>query len=194
MCSTFNASARRRFAASTALNGCAWSLAKLALRKMTQTAAAGALPRNPDNAGEAVMKLAVDLIIRRGNEFLFVARKFPPFEGKLALPGGFVEESETVEVAAARELKEETGVEVAPAALHMVGVYSDPKRDPRGRVVSIAFFCEVPMRTEAYAGDDAAQALWLAGPKIMLSDLAFDHDRIMLDVARRWDVIQRNPS
>lgn len=131
------------------------------------------------------MKLAVDLIIDRQGEVLFVRRKYPPFEGMLALPGGFVEEDETVEAAAIRELREETGVTVELSDLALVGVYSALGRDPRGRVVSVAFQCFVPPTTTAVAGDDAAAAEW--HPRYWAFDvgLAFDHARILADEERR---------
>lgn len=122
------------------------------------------------------MKLAVDLVIQRGAELLFVRRKFAPFEGELALPGGFVEDNETVEAAAIRELAEEAGINIEETQLKFVGVFSAPKRDPRGRVVSIAYHVVVPPQTEAVAGDDAASLVWTdywgEEPK---PQLAFDH-------------------
>src|SRR3954454_6983431 len=70
---------------------------------------------------------------------LLIRRKHEPFAGRWALPGGFLDIDEPIEDAARRELKEETGLDVAGAALTFVGVYGDPGRDPRGRTISIAY-------------------------------------------------------
>ncbi len=110
------------------------------------------------------------LLIRRGK---------PPFAGCHALPGGFVDRGETVEAACRRELKEETGL--TAEELVLVGVYSDPGRDPRDPTVSIAFATVlVPRRPRA--GDDAAAAEWVADWRAKA--LAFDHGRIVRDAAR----------
>jgi len=108
------------------------------------------------------------LLIRRGNE---------PFKGAYALPGGFVDVGETVEDACRRELREETGIEVGE--LRLVGVYSDPKRDPRGHTVSVAFLAQAPDRMTPRAGDDAAAVEWVENWRD--STLAFDHAKILAD-------------
>ena len=110
------------------------------------------------------------LLIRRGN---------PPFKGRYALPGGFVDVGETVEDACPRELMEETGVKAG--RLELIGVYSDPKRDPRGHTCSVAFLARVA-RSTPKAGDDAAAAEWVEGWS--RSDLAFDHAEIVGDARR----------
>lgn len=127
------------------------------------------------------MDVCVDVIVQRGDQFLLIRRKYPPFEGELALPGGFVEEHETAEEAACRELREETNVTVSPDKLRLVGVFSAPKRDPRGRVISIAFHAVVPPSTFAIAGDDADRTVWLSKDEIQSrrDELAFDHAAIM---------------
>ena len=130
------------------------------------------------------MKLATDLVIRRGEDFLFVRRRSEPFKGLLALPGGFVEEDETVEHAALRELEEETAIRIAEDRLRLIGVFSRVDRDPRQRVISIAYRADVPPGTKARAGDDAAKSLWLPGAKAIELGLAFDHAEI-LDAAQR---------
>jgi 8-oxo-dGTP diphosphatase len=107
------------------------------------------------------------LLIRRGN---------PPFKGKYALPGGFVEVGESVEDACRRELMEEAGVKAGK--LELIGVYSNPKRDPRGHTCSVAFLARVGRLTPK-AGDDAAAAEWVEGWSKF--DLAFDHAKILRD-------------
>ena len=121
--------------------------------------------------------LTVDGIVRnRGGKFLFIRRKNPPFQGRWALPGGFVDVGETVEAACARELKEETGLEVRVGRL--VGVYSEPSRDPRGHTVGIAFDCSSD-NENATGGDDAEEAAWLTLEEAR--PLAFDHEKILED-------------
>ncbi len=110
---------------------------------------------------------------------LLVRRKYPPFQGHYALPGGFVEIGETVEDACRRELLEETGIKAG--ALRLVGVYSDPKRDPRGHICSVVFLASAP-HAEPRAGDDAAAAEWVADWSHVA--LAFDHAKILADAVR----------
>jgi 8-oxo-dGTP diphosphatase len=118
--------------------------------------------------------LAADCVVfDPQGRLLLIRRKNPPFQGQYALPGGFVEYGETTEQAAARELLEETGLRAT--ALDLIGVYSDPHRDPRGHMVSIAYL----VRVEAFApkaGDDAAQAEFVADWRELA--LAFDHSTI----------------
>jgi 8-oxo-dGTP diphosphatase len=111
---------------------------------------------------------------------LLVRRGHPPFKGKHALPGGFVEIGETVEDACRRELMEETGVKAG--RLRLLGVYSDPKRDPRGHTCAVVFLTRVARATPK-AGDDAAAAEWVEGWSKL--DLAFDHASILRDAKRR---------
>lgn len=113
-------------------------------------------------------KLAV-LLIKRGNE---------PFKDKWALPGGFVNRDEELIDGAKREMEEETNVKLE--SLNQVGVYSKPSRDPRGRVVSVAYYAVVPRKAvKVKAGDDAVEAKWRN--VVDLPELAFDHHDIILD-------------
>ncbi len=107
---------------------------------------------------------------------LLIERKNPPFKGMYALPGGFVDMDETVEQTAARELKEETGLDNIP--LVQMHTFSEPNRDPRGRTVSVAFFalCN-KARLNPFAGDDAKTLAWF--DILDLPDLAFDHKEII---------------
>lgn len=113
---------------------------------------------------------------------LLIRRKHPPFQGHYALPGGFVEIGETVEAACARELLEETGLRVGP--LKPVGVFSDPKRDPRGHTVSVAFTARLDHEVSPVAGDDAAVAAWISDWHAV--ELAFDHAEILRQAEQVW--------
>jgi 8-oxo-dGTP diphosphatase len=117
--------------------------------------------------------LAADAVILYAGGLVLIRRDNPPFEGCYALPGGFVEIGETVEVAAKREAKEETGLEIE--LLGLVGIYSDPGRDPRGHVVSVAYLAEG--RGEMRAGSDARSAAVFSLDD--LPSLAFDHEKII---------------
>lgn len=124
----------------------------------------------------------VILTIRKGDfEVLLVRRGNPPFAGDLALPGGFLEPGETVDEAAARELREETALSPGSARLEQVGIYSAPERDPRRRVVSSAYVAMVPDPPEARAGGDAAGTEWLPVEYALTEPLAFDHRCILTD-------------
>jgi 8-oxo-dGTP diphosphatase len=111
---------------------------------------------------------------------VLVRRKHEPFKGSFALPGGFVEIGETVEAGCRREVLEESGLELG--ALRLVGVYSDPRRDPRGHTVSVAYLAQLPQATRPKAGSDAAAAQ-LVGNWRELS-LAFDHAQILEDAEK----------
>lgn len=125
--------------------------------------------------------LTVDAVLLKGREVLLVRRGNDPFKGEWALPGGFVDVGETVERACLRELAEETGLQ--GAIVDLLGVYSDPERDPRGHTISTTFVCRVRGIVHVQAGDDADEAAWHALDD--LPRLAFDHDRILAD-ARAW--------
>ncbi|MFF5187028.1 NUDIX domain-containing protein [Streptomyces sp. NPDC000345] len=115
---------------------------------------------------------------------LLVERGRAPYAGRWALPGGFVLPDESAEAAARRELAEETGLDdVSGLHLEQLRTYSEPGRDPRMRVVSVAFAALLPHAPEPTGGGDAAQARWL--PYDTLGPLAFDHDRILADAHDR---------
>lgn len=118
-------------------------------------------------------KLSV-LLITRGSE---------PFAGRLALPGGFVDIDEELPDAARRELREETGVELADVPLVQLGAYGSPQRDPRMRTVSVAFLMLVPAPVEAAGADDATDAGWYPVTDLLADPdrLAFDHGLILRD-------------
>ncbi|HEX9303923.1 MAG TPA: NUDIX hydrolase [Thermoanaerobaculia bacterium] len=112
---------------------------------------------------------------RRGR-LLLVRRGRPPFQGKWAFPGGFCEPGETTEASCAREVEEETGIRARIGAV--LGVYSDPRRDPRGPTVSILYDA-TPVGGTVRGGDDAADARWFSPKELLGLALAFDHMRIV---------------
>jgi len=128
-------------------------------------------------------------LVEGQHNVLLIRRKNPPFEGRWALPGGFVDPHEPLEEAARRELLEETGVR--PAHLEQLHTFGDPGRDPRGWTVSVAYLAlldwQAARSLQPEAGDDAAGVAWfdlLAPPP-----LAFDHADI-LACARRKLVLE----
>ncbi|MFY9717286.1 MAG: NUDIX domain-containing protein [Thermoplasmata archaeon] len=123
--------------------------------------------------------LTVDAVWIRRGAVLLVRRRRPPFAGTWALPGGFVEPSESVEEAAERELLEETGLR--GRRLGLLGVYSGPDRDPRQPTATVAFLFG-GRGGSPRAGDDAADAAWI--PLAAAKGLAFDHDLILRDAVR----------
>ena len=126
--------------------------------------------------------LAVDGVIFEEDEnLILIRRKNPPFQGELALPGGFVENNETTEAAVRREIKEELGIKTK--IKHLIGVYSDPSRDPRQHIISVAYELE-PLSTKFKAGDDAKSFERVSLKKLSSIDLesiAFDHGKIIKD-------------
>ncbi len=113
---------------------------------------------------------------------LLIERNHPPFAGCWAIPGGFVDENESLEDAARRELLEETTL--ADVAIEQFGAYGDPGRDPRGHTVTVAFLARLDTCVAVVGSDDAARAEWF--PVDELPALAFDHDRILADALRRY--------
>lgn len=118
------------------------------------------------------------LLIERGEE---------PFKGTWALPGGFVQPDEDAYVAALRELAEETNVQEQDFDGHLeqLRTYTDPRRDPRMRVISVAHVAFSPSAPQPTAGDDAAGARWWNVEDLNEVPLAFDHDRILNDALAR---------
>jgi|SRR3989344_126923 len=118
-----------------------------------------------------------DVIVERNNEILLVKRKHKPFRDMWALPGGFLEYGkETLEETAVRELKEETSLQAKIENLELFGVYSSPKRDPRGHIIShvyIAGECSGNLR----ADDDAKDTGFFSLDN--LPELSFDHNKIL---------------
>ena len=124
--------------------------------------------------------ITVDAVILLNNkkDLILIRRKNPPFQGELALPGGFVDVGETVEKACIREAKEETNINIK--IIKLIGVFSDPKRDPRGHNVTIAFLCKpLTDKEKPIAKDDAAALEIIPLSKIQSLKLAFDHKEII---------------
>jgi 8-oxo-dGTP diphosphatase len=113
---------------------------------------------------------------------VFIKRKNPPYKGSWALPGGFVEYGETVEEAVIREVKEETGIIIEITGL--LGVYSDPARDPRGHLITVCFLAS-KIEGELKADTDASEVVCLTPDEAMGMNLAFDHNKILEDALKR---------
>ncbi|WP_233163427.1 NUDIX hydrolase [Glycomyces salinus] len=116
---------------------------------------------------------------------LLVVRDTPPFEGKLALPGGFVHSGEDLEQAALRRITEETGLDSHQLHFEQVRAYSAPGRDPRGRVVTVSFLAIAPNLPVPVAGAGAESADWYEVNASLTDQLAFDHDQILDDALER---------
>ena len=127
----------------------------------------------------------VDTIIQRDSQILFVKRKKDPFIAHFVFPGGFVNEGEKVEDAAIREVQEETSLSIE--LVDILGVYSDPSRDPRGHIMSTVFIGQISKnnKNEAKAGDDAGALQWINLDDIDNQNLGFDHKKIISDY-KKW--------
>ncbi len=128
-------------------------------------------------------RIAVDGVLIKEGKILLVKRGKEPFKGKYALPGGFLEYGERTEEGVLREVFEETGVKAKVEDL--LGVYSDPNRDPRGHVVSVVYLLKY-VSGEPRGGDDACEAKWF--DLNSLPELAFDHRKIIQDARRRLGI------
>ena len=135
------------------------------------TLCADTRPRTPS--------LTVDIIILYHNQIVLIKRKNQPYQNCYAFPGGFVEIGETVEQAAVREAKEETGLDVT--LVKLVGVYSDPRRDSRGHTVSITYLAKGA--GELKAATDAKDASTFAMGQVP-DNLAFDHNKMLQDAKK----------
>jgi ADP-ribose pyrophosphatase YjhB (NUDIX family) len=132
---------------------------------------------------------AVDFLISKddNSKVLLVRRKNDPFKGMLSIPGGFINEGETAEDAMTREAKEETSLVVEPIAI--LGVYSNPQRDPRMHTISVTFITRIVQGNED-ARDDAAALQWInvedeLDSLILSKQIAFDHSKILNDY-KKW--------
>merc|ERR1711862_557650 len=122
---------------------------------------------------------AVDIILTTADDIWLVKREDT---GKLALTGGFNEIGETVEEASRREMKEEMGIDLPDQTLNLIGVYSDPRRDPRKHPVSVVFHMELPPHIDLNAGDDAKSVVRLPLSEVEnLDSMHVDHKTILSD-------------
>lgn len=125
------------------------------------------------------ISITVDAVIfrkeRKIPELLLIQRKNDPYKEFWALPGGFLEENENLDVGARRELQEETGLKID--RLQQIGAFGDTGRDPRGRIISIAFYGTVENDSDVKGADDAKDARWFDIKN--LPALAFDHKQII---------------
>ena len=135
--------------------------------------------------------VSVDLVVLTVRDdalrVLAVRRRQPPFQGEWALPGGFVKPDENLDQAAQRELAEETGLPPGAVHLEQLASYGEPDRDPRMRVVTVAYLALAPDLPALRSGDDAAAADWLLVASLSGSagSLAFDHTVILRDGVER---------
>ena len=156
---------------------------------MTKTNSDSA-PRNYDPSDFPAFAVTVDVVILTMSEgllqALLVCRGEAPFEGMWAIPGGFKRPDETLDAAARRELREETGVDAA-SLLTQFGAYGDPERDPRMNVVTVAYLAVLREVREVAGGSDAAAAALLPVSDLLNGkiELAFDHLRILRDAIER---------
>lgn len=123
--------------------------------------------------------LTVDVALVAGDELLLIRRAIPPFQDRLVLPGGHVDDTDAgLAAAAARELAEETGVALRPDELEFLCLLDDPDRDPRpGRRMSVAFAATIPDRSavNAAAGSDARELVWRRLGTLRPEEIGFDH-------------------
>ncbi|MFI6349246.1 NUDIX hydrolase [Streptomyces sp. NPDC050560] len=176
--------------ATTAETSLARTVARAADGTAPRRAPGAAPPEGYDKHAFEPFAVTVDLAVftlrHGGLHVLLVERGEEPFTGRWALPGGFVLPHESAGTAARRELAEETGLDTGTVAglhLEQLATYSEPDRDPRMRVVSVAYAALVPDPPEPRGGGDAARAAWL--PFREHGGLAFDHDGILADAHER---------
>lgn len=147
-------------------------------------------PEGYDPRAFPAFAVTVDVVVLTIREtrlqVLLIERGEEPFRGRWALPGGFKRPTETLDQAAAREVREETGVEAAPR-LRQFGAYGDPGRDPRMNVVTVAYLAVLPDLPPPVAGTDAAGAALVPVTEVLdgRRGLAFDHARIVGDAVDR---------
>ena len=121
-------------------------------------------------------------------KILLIQRRNPPFKDHWALPGGFIEMDETLEASALRELREETGL--SDVQLTQLETFGSPERDPRGRVITVAYYGTIDAtQARLVAGSDATECRWFLTAK--LPPLAFDHAKIIAKGIERLNTLNR---
>ncbi len=135
-----------------------------------------------------MVKLAADIVIpNKKGEILLIKRDVTPFKGKWVLPGGKMKKDEKIEKTAKREAKEETNLDIEIEKL--LGVYSEPGRDPRGRYVSIAYITKEKDKKEAEkklkTNYEANETKWKKPVEIEKEETGFDHDKIVKDYIKK---------
>ena len=130
--------------------------------------------------------VTVDCVVVYNRSILLIQRKYTPFKNYFALPGGFVDIGETVEEACIRELYEETNVKIKKKDLKLIGVYSNPKRDPQRNTISVAFLTKLKKRIMIQASDDALTAQFIKITNKI--KLAFDHSAIIKDALTKLNI------
>jgi 8-oxo-dGTP diphosphatase len=139
----------------------------------------------------ALVRLTVDLVILTVRDaalhVLLVERGNEPFAGEFSLPGGFMREGEALDSAARRELAEETSLDGARLHLEQLSTYAEPDRDPRGRIVTVAYLAIAPDLPTPVAGTDATDATWQPVQPLLAAGgpRAFDHNRILREGLER---------
>lgn len=132
---------------------------------------------------ENFIRVAVDPVIIKDGKILLIKRRSTVFAGTWVLPGGGVEYGETVEQAAVREAKEETGLDIE--IVKLLNVYSDPKRDPRFHSVSTAFICKVNGGTLLKETDESTDAKFFSPEELKDLQFGFDHKQIVEDALKQ---------
>jgi len=142
------------------------------------------MPRRERQLVHLTVDLAILTVRENVLQVLVIERDNEPYQGQAALPGGFLRPGEHLRQAAERELDEETGLDGTALHLEQLAVYDDPDRDPRGRVVSVAYLAIAPDLPIPAAGSDARSARW-APVGAVRDTLAFDHTQILDDAVER---------
>jgi 8-oxo-dGTP diphosphatase len=132
-----------------------------------------------DKLFKIVPRLTVDAAIVKNGKILLIERTQPPFKGMVCLPGGFVDYGETVEQAVVREVFEETHIRAK--IVKLLGVYSDPKRDPRGHAVTVGFLLK-PVSGKPLGSEETRNVAFHDINRI--PKLGFDHDKIVVDAKK----------
>ncbi len=130
---------------------------------------------------KADIRRTIDAVIEdNAGNVILIKRKYPPFQGYYALPGGFIEKGESAKKALVREIKEETNIDVK--ILHKIGLYTEEGRDPRGRIHSTAYKCSIIGDiTKMRSGDDSKKVELIPKNQLKVIELAFDHKKILED-------------